>query len=56
MRGTYHEKGIREYTIDSKGMHIKRPFYGVQGIISGAPTYNYSDERERLGDMFRDTD
>lgn len=52
MRGTWHEKAIREYTIDSTGMHIAKTFRGIHGILSGSPTYDYSDERERLNVMF----
>jgi circadian clock protein KaiC len=52
MRGTWHEKEIREYVIDNKGMQIKAPFRGIHGILSGSPTYSYPEERERLGDMF----
>lgn len=52
MRGTWHEKDIREYTIDNTGMHIKAPFRGVHGILTGTPTYSYVDERQRLGGMF----
>ena len=52
MRGTWHEKGIREYVIDGNGMHIRGPFRGVHGILSGSPTYSLVSERERLGDMF----
>ncbi len=52
MRGTWHEKDIREYKIDGTGMHIKDPFRGVHGILTGTPTYSYLDERQRLGGMF----
>lgn len=52
MRGTWHEKNIREYVIDSEGMHVKEPFRGIHGILSGNPTYTYGEERERLEDMF----
>ena len=52
MRGTWHEKQIREYLIDGSGMHIKGSFPGVHGILSGIPTYSYQEERERLGEMF----
>ena len=52
MRGTWHEKDIREYVIDSQGMHIKEPFRGIHGILSGMPTYSYVEERQRLGGMF----
>jgi circadian clock protein KaiC len=52
MRGTQHQKEIREYTIDGAGMHIGAPFRGVQGILSGVPTYSVKDERDRLDRMF----
>lgn len=52
MRGTWHEKDIREYVIDSQGMHIRSTFRGVHGILTGSPTYSYQDERERLDHMF----
>lgn len=52
MRGTWHEKDIREYTIDGTGMHITKTFRGVHGILSGSPTYTYTEERDRLSGMF----
>jgi circadian clock protein KaiC len=56
MRGTSHQKMIREYVINSDGMHIKEPFRGVSGILSGAPTFSYAQERQRLRDMFSSDD
>lgn len=53
MRGTFHEKEIREYMIDGSGMHILKPFRGVHGILTGSPTYTFDDERLRLAEMFR---
>ena len=52
MRGTWHEKEIREYVIDGNGMSIKGPFKGVNGILSGMPTYSFSTEAERMETMF----
>ncbi|MFG0316090.1 MAG: circadian clock protein KaiC [Planctomycetota bacterium JB042] len=53
MRGTWHEKGIREYTIDGNGMHVKDSFKGVHGILSGVPSYySIDEERTRLREMF----
>jgi circadian clock protein KaiC len=52
MRGTSHDKGIREYMIDNSGLHVQGPFKGVHGILSGTPVYTYGDERARLGGMF----
>jgi circadian clock protein KaiC len=37
MRGSEHDKDIREFTIDARGMHLGRPFRHVTGILSGAP-------------------
>ena len=37
MRGSPHDKEIREFTIDGSGMHIGKAFRNVSGIISGAP-------------------
>lgn len=53
MRGTFHDKGIREYVIDDKGLHVQAPFRGVHGILTGTPTYTFEDERARLGEMFK---
>ncbi len=35
MRGSYHNKDIREFTIDQAGLHIEAPFRSVFGILSG---------------------
>ena len=35
MRGSLHDKEIREFTIDGQGMHIGEPFREVYGILSG---------------------
>jgi circadian clock protein KaiC len=52
MRGTSHDKGIREYMIDGHGMHVHAPFRGVHGILTGTPTYTFVEERARLGELF----
>jgi circadian clock protein KaiC len=52
MRGTFHDKGIREYSIDNSGLHVQAPFRGVHGILTGTPTYTFDQERSRLGEMF----
>ncbi|HET7771042.1 MAG TPA: circadian clock protein KaiC [Chloroflexota bacterium] len=54
MRGSMHDKNIREFTIDDKGMHIGRPFRDVSGILSGRPTHVDAAEVERLGVLFRE--
>jgi circadian clock protein KaiC len=35
MRGSWHEKEIREYTIDGRGMHIRAPMTGISGVLTG---------------------
>lgn len=35
MRGSAHDRRIREFTIDGNGMHIGEPFRDVSGILSG---------------------
>lgn len=39
MRGTGHDKQIREYTIDGTGMHLHGAFHGIHGILTGQPSY-----------------
>jgi len=38
MRGSRHDKNIREFSIDEKGMHVGKPFRNVSGILAGNPT------------------
>lgn len=52
MRGSAHDKDIREFTIDGKGMHIGKPFRNIAGILTGNPTLIAPGEIERLGNMF----
>ncbi len=35
MRGSIHDKEIREFTIDGRGMHIHEPFREIAGILAG---------------------
>lgn len=53
MRGSSHEKEIREFTINGQGMHIGRPFRGVTGILAGNPMQVSADEIERLDELFK---
>jgi len=52
MRGSRHDKDIREYTIDGKGMHIGKPFRNVTGILEGSPRYVAPAEMERIAALF----
>ncbi|MEO1621113.1 MAG: circadian clock protein KaiC [Cyanobacteria bacterium J06632_3] len=48
MRGSWHDKGIREYTISAKGPQIQDSFRNLEGIISGSPTRVAVDEKTTL--------
>jgi circadian clock protein KaiC len=52
MRGSMHDKDIREFSIDNVGMHIGQPFRNVTGILAGTPMYTAQTEVERLSGMF----
>ena len=51
MRGSTHDKEIREIKIDSSGMQIGEPFRFVEGILGGTPIRVRQDE-ERLRGLF----
>lgn len=53
MRGSSHDKNIREFDISADGMQIGRPFRGVSGIISGWPQHKNSPEIDHLGDLIQ---
>ncbi|MEQ9503930.1 MAG: circadian clock protein KaiC [Deltaproteobacteria bacterium] len=52
MRGSMHDKDIREFTIDGEGMHIGKPFRNISGILSGFPQQVALDELARIGGLF----
>ncbi len=57
MRGSWHEKGIREYVISQDGPDIKSSFRNYEGIISGSPkrvTVEEKVELSRIVDSVRD--
>lgn len=54
MRGSEHDKQIREFIINDRGMHIGKSFRNVIGILSGNPTYVDQDEVNRLNNLFQD--
>ncbi len=37
MRGSDHDKGIRQFEITSRGVDVRAPFEGREGIMSGSP-------------------
>jgi circadian clock protein KaiC len=56
MRGSQHDRNIREYFIDSQGMHVGEPFRGISGILSGHFRHSTSSELQTLHDMFERAD
>lgn len=48
MRGSWHDKGIREYTISAAGPQITDSFRNYERIISGSPTRITIDEKSEL--------
>jgi circadian clock protein KaiC len=56
MRGSMHDKDIREFSIDGEGMHISRAFRNVTGILAGHPTYVTAGEVERMSGLFTEGD
>ncbi len=53
MRGSAHDKQIREVRIDRKGMHIGKAFVNVAGIISGNPTQISTGETNPISSSFK---
>jgi circadian clock protein KaiC len=52
MRGSTHDKDIREFTIDQDGMHFGRPFRHVTGILAGTPVHVSPGDVERIWSSF----
>jgi circadian clock protein KaiC len=48
MRGSRHDKDIREFSIDADGMHLGRPFRHVTGILAGTPVHVSPADIERV--------
>jgi circadian clock protein KaiC len=53
MRGSWHDKGIREYIISEHGPEIKDSFRNFERIISGSPTRVAVDEKNELSRIMR---
>jgi circadian clock protein KaiC len=54
MRGSMHDKDIREFGIDGNGMHIRKPLRNVTGILSGNPQHITTGEIDRLNNLFKE--
>ncbi len=48
MRGSAHDKAIREFSIDRGGMTMGKAFVNVTGILSGAPVHVSPADLERV--------
>jgi circadian clock protein KaiC len=53
MRGSWHDKGIREYNITADGPDIKDSFRNYERIISGAPSRVNVDEKAELSQIVK---
>lgn len=53
MRGSWHDKGIREYSISEDGPEIKDSFRNYERIISGSPSKITVDEKSDLSRIVR---
>jgi circadian clock protein KaiC len=52
MRGSAHDKAIREFTIGKGGMQMGRAFRNVTGILSGAPMHVSPGDVERIWSQY----
>ena len=53
MRGSWHEKEIREFVISEKGVHIGESFTGMEGIMTGMARSVTQIEEEELEKLVR---
>lgn len=56
MRGSAHDKQIREFSIDDVGMHIGDAFRTVTGILAGNPRQATLAELDRVSHLFDSQD
>lgn len=54
MRGSAHDKEIREITIDNRGMHIGNSFAEVRGILSGNPVQISREDSRQMNMLFNE--
>jgi len=54
MRGSMHDKQIKEFNIDHNGMHIGKAFRNVVGILSGHPSSTPPEEMDRISGLFKE--
>lgn len=54
MRGSMHDKDIREFFINEQGLSLGKPFRNISGILTGASLRQAPSEFNRLNAMFKD--
>jgi circadian clock protein KaiC len=54
MRGSSHDRDIREFTIDGSGMHIGKPFRNVYGILTGNLVHASRGDLDSVGELLAD--
>lgn len=52
MRGSWHDKTIREYEVTNSGMQIGRAFRQAGGILGGSPMRLVLAEQDKMAEMF----
>ncbi len=52
MRGSMHDKTIREFSIDAQGLHIGKSFRNVTGILSGVSQHILPEDVGRVEELF----
>ena len=51
MRGSWHDKEIKEFVIDNKGIHIEKAFKGIENIMTGSARSMYQAEKSVMEKM-----
>jgi circadian clock protein KaiC len=47
LRGSDHDKRLREFEITSEGIRVAKPFVGFEGIVTGSPRKMQTDNGKR---------
>ena len=55
LRGSTHDKRIREFAIDGTGMHVGAPFRDVTGILAGTPRHVVNNALDEVANLFDGT-
>lgn len=55
LRGSTHDKRIREFRIDGTGMHVGAPFRDITGILAGTPRHVVTNALDEVANLFDGT-